>query len=80
MATRIAPATGGSMAMSGTSRSPYTMALTGMHTSATTPTPIRPAVRPSMMVSALNTREMSPLLAPMARRMPISFLRSSTET
>ena len=32
MATRIAPATGGSMAMSGTSKSPYTMALPGMHT------------------------------------------------
>ena len=31
------------------------------------------------VVSALKTREMSRLLAPMARRIPISFVRSSTE-
>ena len=42
------------------------------------PMPMTPAVKPTMMVSALNTRLMSPLLAPMERRMPISFLRSST--
>ena len=43
------------------------------------PMPMAPEQKPSMSVSALNTREMSRLLAPMARRMPISFVRSSTE-
>ena len=54
------------------------MMFAGMQQSAVTPTPISPAVKPTMMVSALNTRPISPLLAPMERRMPISFLRSST--
>ena len=43
------------------------------------PMPMAPEQKPSMSVSALNTREISRLLAPMARRMPISFVRSSTE-
>ena len=34
---------------------------------------------PIIMVSALNTRETSALEAPIARRMPISFVRSKTE-
>ena len=55
------------------------MALAGMQASMVRPMPMTPAVKPTMMVSALNTRLMSPLLAPMERRMPISFLRSSTE-
>ena len=43
------------------------------------PMPMAPARKPTMSVSALNTREMSRFDAPMARRMPISFVRSSTE-
>ena len=41
--------------------------------------PIRPAQKPTIRVSALNTRETSFLDAPIARRIPISFVLSSTE-
>ena len=42
------------------------------------PNPIAPAVKPIMKVSALKTRETSRFEAPIARRMPISLVRSST--
>ena len=53
-------------------------ALTGKDTSTTTAIASTPAIKPSIKVSALNTLAMLRLDAPMARRMPISFLRSST--
>ena len=43
-----------------------------------TPTPKAPEQRPMMRVSALNTWEMLRLEAPMARKMPISLVRSIT--
>ena len=49
-----------------------------MRISKLTPMPIRPAQRPMIKVSALNTWEMFPLEAPMARRIPISFCLSRT--
>ena len=57
----------------------YTTAFAGISRSSVTPIPIAPAAKPTMSVSALNTREISLLLAPIARSMPISFVRSSTE-
>ena len=78
MPTSTTAACQGKMATLRTSNSEYTMALAGMQANAVSPMPMTPAVKPTMMVSALNTRLMSPLLAPMERRMPISFLRSST--
>ena len=41
--------------------------------------PNTPLVNPIMNVSALNTRVISFLLAPMERKIPISFVRSNTE-
>ena len=43
------------------------------------PIPITPETLPTIKVSALNTRDTSCFDAPMARRMPISFVRSSTD-
>ena len=79
ISTRMTPAAGGNSATLGTSKTLYTMMLAGMQASAVKPTPSKPAIRPSMMVSALNTRLISPFDAPIERRMPIYFLRSSTE-
>ena len=56
-----------------------TMAFMGMMSSRVTPMPMTPAAKPSMSVSALKTLETSRYDAPMERRMPISFVRSSTE-
>ena len=55
-----------------------THAFTGNDTPTTTAMANTPAMRPSMNVSALKTFATLPFEAPMARRMPISFLRSST--
>ena len=44
------------------------------------PTPIRPDNRPMMKVSALKTSETLCLEAPIARRIPISFVLSRTDT
>ena len=41
--------------------------------------PIIPAINPSINVSALNTRDISFLLAPIARNIPISLVLSRTE-
>ena len=53
-------------------------ALQGIRSSRVIPMPINPAHRPMMKASALNTWDIFPLDAPMARRMPISFFRSNT--
>ena len=50
-----------------------------MSSSSVTPMPIRPAHRPMSPVSALNTCDTLRFEAPIARRMPISLVRSSTE-
>ena len=42
--------------------------------------PITPAVKPIMIVSALNTLETSIFLAPILLKIPISFVRSITDT
>ncbi len=55
------------------------MALIGTITIFVKMTPIRPEHVPMMNVSALKTCEILPLLAPMARRIPISLIRSITE-
>jgi len=54
-------------------------ALIGMFRSTVTPIPIKPATKPMIIVSALNTREISFFDAPMLRSTPISFVRSNTE-
>ena len=41
--------------------------------------PNTPLINPIMNVSALNTRVISFLLAPIERKIPISFVRSNTE-
>ncbi len=51
----------------------------GILSSTVSPTPRSPDNRPMMNVSALKTFVTSRLLAPMARRMPISLTRSRTE-
>lgn len=55
------------------------MALIGSSNSRVIPMPTKPAHRPMESVSALNTREMSRLEAPMERSTPISRVRSKTE-
>ena len=80
MATSAAPACHGSFAPSeAMSVRCCTTALIGKISTSVSPTPSNPAIRPSISVSALNTRAISCYDAPMARRMPISFVRSSTE-
>ena len=77
--SKIAPSTGRMALRVGRPVRWCTMRLMGINRISVHRMPITPAVKPSMSVSALNTREMSCLLAPMERRMPISFVRSSTE-
>ena len=56
-----------------------TSRLMGMHSRYVTTMPSSTEVNPIMMVSALNILETSRLDAPMARRIPISLVRSWTE-
>ena len=51
----------------------------GMVRRAETPTPRIPANSPTITVSALNTCEIFRFDAPIARKIPISFVRSNTE-
>ena len=51
----------------------------GIFSSSVTAMPITPAENPTISVYALNTLEISRLEAPIARSIPISFVRSSTE-
>ena len=51
----------------------------GMQRRRVVPIPIIPAAKPMTRVSALNTREISFLEAPIARSIPISFVLSRTE-
>ena len=51
----------------------------GTGATSTTAMASTPAMRPSITVSALKTFATFSFEAPMARRTPISFLRSSTE-
>ena len=55
------------------------IALIGMVSKADTTTPINPDNNPIMSVSAINTKEILPLDAPILRKIPISLVRSSTE-
>ena len=54
-------------------------ALHGISSRRVIPIPISPANSPMINVSALNTCEIFFFEAPIARRMPISFVLSSTE-
>ena len=51
----------------------------GMHSTQVISTPSAPEVKPMMTVSALNMEDTFRLEAPMARKMPISLVRSWTE-
>jgi hypothetical protein len=53
--------------------------VTGMQARTVNRIPMAPAVKPMISVSALNTRDTSRLDAPMARRIPIYLVRTSTE-
>ena len=53
--------------------------LMGRSNSSVKPMPIRPAPKPTIMVSALKTLAISFFDAPMERRIPISFVLSSTD-
>lgn len=56
------------------------IALTGKVSIPATTTPTSPAKNPIINVSALKTLAISFFLAPMARRIPISLVRSMTDT
>ena len=80
MITSITPPCHGNAQIPEISASCSMIIFIGMDSSSVTPMPIAPAAKPTISVSALNTREMSRLDAPIARSMPISFVRSSTDT
>ena len=78
--TSIMPARHGRTAVSVSMPvSDRTIRFSGMHNSIYAIIPIAPAQKPIISVSALNTDEISRFDAPMERRIPISFVRSSTE-
>jgi len=79
MSTRITPACQGSFATLAMLNFDSTMMFVGIVSRIVNMMPTTPATKPTMSVSALKTQRMSRLLAPMERRMPISFLRSKTE-
>jgi hypothetical protein len=80
MATSTPAAGSGSTARTVWPSSSFAMtALMGKVSSMEMPTPRSPAQRPTSSVSALKTCETLRFDAPRARRMPISFVRSSTE-
>ena len=58
---------------------PLIIKLIGIFKSNVTPIPIAPEVKPTINVSALNTREISFLEAPIALKIPISLVLSRTE-
>ena len=58
----------------------FKIILIGIDKSNVTHTPKIPEDRPIINVSALNTREISFFLAPTARKIPISFVLSITDT
>ena len=54
-----------------------TIIFIGTHINKVVPTPRIPAINPSIIVSALKTVATSFLLAPIALKIPISFVRSN---
>ena len=56
-----------------------TIRFIGIFNSTVISTPITPDVRPTIIVSELNTRDISFFDAPIERRIPISLVRSRTE-
>ena len=78
MPTRITPATGGSAAISGIPVRLLRIILAITVRPSVTRIPITPAAKPTISVSALKTRDTSRRLAPIARRIPISLVLSST--
>jgi len=70
----------GRLAIPATPASYSTMELIGICKRYAIPTPISPAVNPIKSASALNTLDISFFLAPTERKIPISFVRSITDT
>jgi hypothetical protein len=79
MTSIIAPTQGRTALMLEKPESAWIIAFTGKQKSMVKTIPIMPAATPMIKVSALNTREISFLEAPMALSMPISFVLSRTE-
>ena len=79
MSTRPTPAATGTAARFATPATCSIIMFTGISSSTVTTMPSTPDTKPMMKVSAVKIRLTSRLLAPMERRMPISFVRSSTE-
>ena len=75
----IPPPTGSTAAILEMPESARRIRLMGMQKSSVTMIPISQAENPMISVSALKTRETSRFDAPIARRIPISLVRSSTE-
>ena len=74
----IAGATGSTAFMLLTPETACIIAFIGISISKVIPIPIRPAHRPIIQVSALNTADTFFLEAPIALKIPISFRRSKT--
>ena len=77
--TRITPPCQGSLDIFAISVRCSMIMFIGMFSSKVTIIPIAPAENPTISVSALNTLEISRFEAPIARRIPISFVLSRTE-
>ena len=77
IATRIIPATGGRTESPSMLVMFFIIIFIGILSSNVTSMPIAPEIKPTITVSALNTLEISFFEAPIERRIPISFVRSS---
>lgn len=77
--TNIIPACQGKKASTFTPVTDIIILLIGIVSNTVTPIPISPDTKPVMKVSALNTLEISFLDAPIALKIPISFVLSNTE-
>ena len=79
MSISIKPATGGNVARFETPNKSYKNRLIGIFNRTVIKIPKIPLVNPIIKVSALKTREISFLLAPILRKIPISLVLSNTE-
>ena len=77
--TSINPATGSNVALIATPDRLYIKLFIGIVRSTVIPIPKSPAINPTINVSALNTFDISPLDAPIALSIPISFVLSNTD-
>ena len=77
--TNIAPPTTGKLLIWLTPATSPIIIFIGIFNSTVIPIPSSPATKPTIKVSALNTLETSFLDAPIALKIPISFVLSSTD-